>query len=112
MYRWQHQHPTEATATSSVVFIYLCPENAPVRSKMLHASTKGPFLKALGLEIAKSIEGVEAEELSDAELTRQVYASDAPSADTGPAIISKAAPRGGRRLVKKTKPADDPAPIS
>lgn len=99
LYRWPHER--EAAPTTALVFLYICPEDAPVRAKMLHASTKGPFvtgLQASGLEIVKSVEGVEAAELSDAELTSQLYAEAVAS---GPTVVTKAAPRGGRKLVKK-----------
>jgi hypothetical protein len=38
LYRWAHER--EGAATSAVLFLYMCAESAPVRSKMLHASTK------------------------------------------------------------------------
>ena len=65
-------------------------------------------LPALGIEVAKSIEGVEGAEICTAELTTQLYG--AATADAGPVQVTKAAPKGGRRLVKK-KP-DAPTEIS
>jgi len=102
LYRWAHER-AGASATS-VVFAYFCPEESPVRLKMLHASTKGAILQtlpSLGVEVAKSIEGVEAAEFTEAELVSQVYGAEKEQA----AAITKAAPKGGRRLVKK-KTAD------
>ena len=56
--------------------------------------------------LRKAIEGVDTAELSDAELTSQLYAAAAASEVAQPAI-TKAAPKGGRRLVKRTnKPID------
>jgi twinfilin-like protein len=106
LYRWSHER--DGAQNSALLFLYICPEDAPVRAKMLHASTKGPFitqLEAAGFEFAKSIEGIEAAELTDAELTTQLYGGDETAGSSGPKIISKAAPRGGRKLVKKTRPA-------
>ena len=157
LYRWAHER-AGASATS-VVFAYFCPEESPVRLKMLHASTKGAILQTLpslgvevcptlpprphpgpklnatpeclargpamvrsraaqlrgarprppvlslaaspSLQVAKSIEGVEAAEFTEAELVSQVYGAEKEQA----AAITKAAPKGGRRLVKK-KTAD------
>ena len=67
---------------------------------MLHASTKGALLATLpklGVEVTKSLEGVEAAEFTEAELTKLVYGGEKEAAAT----ITKAAPKGGRRLVKK-----------
>ena len=89
----------------------MCPEDAPVRAKMLHASTKGPFLNALtagGLEIAKSVEGLETAELTEAELTTQLYSAASDAAAAGPAVVTKAAPRGGRKLVSRNRAAPTP----
>ena len=97
-----------ALGASAVLFLYMCDESAPVKVKMLHASTKGPLLTSLaaqGFQVDKSIEGVEAAELSDEELTSQMYPQDAAAA-AAPTITAKAAPRGGRKLVKRTKPVD------
>ena len=109
LYRWAHERNGESK--SSVLFLYMCAEEAPVRTKMLHASTKGPFLSSLasmGLEVVKAIEGLETSELTDAELTGQVYAAEAAAAQAAAAqpTITKAAPKGGRKLVKRAKPVD------
>ena len=45
LYRWAHTR--EGAEAASQVFLYVCAEDAPVRVKMLHASTKGPFLTSL-----------------------------------------------------------------
>ena len=100
LYKWAHEKG--GVAATSSLFLYICPESAPVRGKMLHASTEGPFisgLQASGLTFDKSVEGVEAAELTDSELLGQVYTEDV--GDAGPKTVTKAAPKGGRRLVKK-----------
>ena len=107
LYRWAHER--NGASASSVLFLFMCPEDAPIRDKMVHASTKTPFVTALSdLGIAKSIEGLEASELTEAELTKKLY-EDGARADE-PKVVTKAAPRGGRRLVKK--PAAAAAEIS
>ena len=109
LYRWAHER--EGSSTSACLFLYMCPEDAPVRAKMLHASTKGPFLNALtagGLEIAKSVEGLETAELTEAELTTQLYSAASDAAAAGPAVVTKAAPRGGRKLVSRNRAAPTP----
>ena len=66
LYRWTHER--EGSSKTSVLFMYLCPEEAPVRAKMLHASTKSTIvqsLPSLGIEVAKSIEGLERSEITD-----------------------------------------------
>ena len=83
-----------------------------MRTKMLHASTKGPFLSSLasmGLEVVKAIEGLETSELTDAELEHGQVRSGGGRSSTRPAAqptITKAAPKGGRKLVKRAKPVD------
>jgi len=103
LYRWSHSRAAEGSA---VVFMYMCPEDAPVRGKMLHASSKGAILASLpahGVEVAKTIEGLEPAEISEAELTSQLYGDE--SAGSGqPQQVTKAAPRGGRKLVRKPRP--------
>jgi twinfilin len=113
LYRWAHSKPDGSTADPpAVLFLYVCPEESPVRSKMLHASTKGPFITSItsggGLEIAKSIEGLEASELTDPELRSQLYAAEAAAAAAAAPTITKAAPRGGRKLVSRNRAAPTP----
>jgi twinfilin-like protein len=101
LYRWAHERG--GAQASSVLFLYMCPEEAAVRSKMLHASSKAGVLSslgAIGIDVAKSIEGVEAAEISEAELTTQLYGAEAQAA----VQITKAAPKGGRRLIRKPRP--------
>jgi twinfilin-like protein len=65
LYRWEHDR--DGASSWAVLFLYMCPEDAPVKSKMLHASSKAPVvqsLPALGIEVAKSIEGLEPNEIT------------------------------------------------
>ena len=74
IYRYEHEH--DGAARSAVVFLFMRPEDAPLRGKMLHASSMRPFvasLQASGLEIAKVIEGLELHEVNDKELNAQLY---------------------------------------
>jgi twinfilin-like protein len=106
LYRWAHERA--AAATSAVLFLYMCPEDAPVKQKMLHASSKGAMLQTIGAEgatVAKSLEGIEPAELSDATLATELYGA-ADAAAAAPVTMTKAAPRaGGRKLIRK-KPAE------
>ena len=43
LYRWKHEREGEARAPA--LFVYCCPEESPVRAKMLHASTKAAALE-------------------------------------------------------------------
>ena len=56
------------------------------------------------MEVTKSIEGLEAAELTEAALTEQLYPTTADAAQ--PTVTAKAAPKGGRKLVKRNKPVD------
>ena len=38
VFRWAHER--DGAAVAPVLFVYMCPEDAPVRGKMLHASSK------------------------------------------------------------------------
>ena len=105
LYRWSHER--EGAAASATLFLYMCPEDAPVRGKMLHASSKSAVLQslpALGIEVGKSIEGLEPAELTDEELSTQLYGAPA-GAPSAPIPMSKPAARGGRKLVRKNKDA-------
>ena len=74
LYRYEHVH--DGAPRQAVVFLFMRPEDAPLRGKMLHASSMRPFvasLQASGLEIAKVIEGLELHEVNDKELSAQLY---------------------------------------
>ena len=131
VFRWAHER--DGAAVAPVLFVYMCPEDAPVRGKMLHASSKasmvqdrlGPSnfsgpprlphtpphsphttlplqvdgLASLGIAVEKSLEVTEASDLDEAAVTAEVYPAAAEALTAAP---KKAAPRGGRRLVKKS----------
>ena len=57
LYRWSHE--SDGEARDATIFIYVRPEGAPVRAKMLHASSKAAVMQSLGglgVEIEKSLE--------------------------------------------------------
>lgn len=85
-----------------VVFLLCCPDDAPARSKMLHASSKGSMVDGLvgfGITVDKNLETSDPADVTEAWLTSEIYASEAAPAQ--PTVTTKAAPRGGRKLVKK-----------
>lgn len=101
LFRWPHEHEGAQVVT---IFFYSCPEASPVKLKMLHASSKGTMLQAvegMGISVAKSLEGIEASELADGLLMAELYPSEGGS-DATP-TITKAAPRGGRKLNSRNK---------
>uniref|UniRef100_A0A7S4B3L4 ADF-H domain-containing protein n=1 Tax=Chrysotila carterae TaxID=13221 RepID=A0A7S4B3L4_CHRCT len=98
LYRWAHTPPAgEATATP--IFLYCCPEESPVRAKMLHASTKGGVIahfKEAGIQIAKSFE------VSDlADVTESLFFSELYPPEEQQQAFSRPAPRAGRKLTKR-----------
>ena len=56
-------------------------------------------LASLGIAVEKSLEVTEASDLDEAAVTAEVYPAAAEALTAAP---KKAAPRGGRRLVKKS----------
>ena len=43
VFRWAHER--DGGAVAPVLFVYMCPEDAPVRGKMLHASSKASMVQ-------------------------------------------------------------------
>ena len=43
VFRWAHER--DGAAVAPVLFVYMCPEDAPVRGKMLHASSKASMVQ-------------------------------------------------------------------
>ena len=69
---------------------------------MLHASSKGSMVDGLvgfGIAVDKNLETSDPADVTEAWLTSEIYASEAAAAQ--PTVTAKAAPRGGRKLVKK-----------
>lgn len=103
LFSFSHEH--EGSLCNAVVFLYACPENSPVKKKMLHASTKGTVVQALearGITITKRLEGVDPSDLSDEFLKSELYPPMA-SDDGAMPSLTKAAPKGGRRLTSRNK---------
>ena len=101
LYRWAHER--EGTSTTSLLFLYICPETRRCARKVLHTEHQGPFitqLQAAGFEFAKSIEGIEAAKLTDAELASQVYGADAAAAAPQARRRHQGGAQGGRKLVR------------
>ena len=103
----RHARAMHAPCACQVLFVFCCPDDAPVRGKMLHASSKSSMLEGLqqafGVVVEKSIEINEPADLTEAWLSAEVY-GQAPSASGASATLTaKAAPRGGRRLIRKPK---------
>jgi len=97
LYRWKHEREGEARAVE--LFVYCCPETSHVRAKMLHASTKAAALDhiaAAGVQVSKSFEVGSPDEVDEAFLVGEFY-----PACVEQKVITKAAPRGGRKLTKR-----------
>ena len=98
-----HAHP----CACQILFVFCCPDDAPVRGKMLHASSKSSMLEGLqgtfGVLVDKSIEISDPADLTEEWLAAEV-SGQAPSASGAAATLTaKAAPRGGRKLIRKPK---------
>lgn len=99
LYRWEHG------GRGATLFVYFCPEESAVRGKMLHASSKSTVLAslaALGVTPDKSLEGIDAAELSDDVLAAEVFPEAAADGGAAP-TMTKAAPKGGRKLNSRNK---------
>ena len=81
LYRWVHEQESAEGAppasTAADLLLFMRPEDAPMRSKMLHASALRPLEAALtqnhGMVVTKSIENLEPHELTDAGLYKELY---------------------------------------
>ena len=75
LYRWAHSH--DGAETDVTLLLFCRPEEAPLRAKMLHASSLRPLLGRLrgeyAIEIRKSIEGLEPDEVNEEQLQRELY---------------------------------------
>lgn len=98
------EHKREGEISKAVIFLYVCPENSAVKLKMLHASSKGSVLhdlESLGIVADKSLEGVEAADLTETFLLMELYPSS--NSDDIQTTFTKAAPKGGRKLHSRNK---------
>ena len=101
LYRGDTGVHSPSSGMGAVTFVYICPEETPIRSKMLHASSKAAVLQTInadGITVDRSFEGVEAHELTD---TLRLMETDQPAKSDAAPAITKAAPRGGRKLIRK-----------
>ena len=68
---------TAPAGLSTRLGFFCRPEEAPLRAKMLHASSLRPLLGRLrgeyAIEIRKSIEGLEPDEVNEEQLQRELY---------------------------------------
>lgn len=91
------------TPEEPLVLVSFCPDEAPIRMRMIHSSAK-PALRAIlaskGIDVAKSLETQDAEDITDTWLMERVIAA---SGNGGPSAEHVAhrrpAPKGGRRLL-------------
>ena len=75
LYRWDGGGGV--VGAQHILFLFLRPESAPLRQKILHASSMWPLIQKLqagGVAITKSIEGIERDDLSDTELASHMEA--------------------------------------
>lgn len=91
-------------AEGKVIFIFTCPDDAPVRAKMLHASSKSSMLEGLqafGVTVDKSLEINDPADVTEEWLEAEVRGQAQGASGASATVTAKAAPRGGRKLVKK-----------
>lgn len=100
-----------ADGTLATVLVSICPDETPVRARMIHSSAKPAvksLLESIGIEVAKSVETQDLSDVTDAWITERLQGERAAEADApDPAASAQSrrpAPKGGRRLLPK---ADD-----
>mmetsp|Transcript_4450 Transcript_4450/g.11386 ORF Transcript_4450/g.11386 Transcript_4450/m.11386 type:complete len:385 (+) Transcript_4450:44-1198(+) len=95
------RYTPKGAPTSVLVLFSFCPEGATVRKRMIHASAK-PALRSvladLELEVAKSVETQDLDDVTDEWLAERVLSSELHV--EGP-VLTKPAPKGGRRVMKR-----------
>ena len=72
--RWAHEWKGETKLATLLVFVR--PEDAPLRQKMVHSSALHPLVRSLqasGLAFTKVVDGLERDEVNDSELCKQLY---------------------------------------
>mmetsp|Transcript_4207 Transcript_4207/g.10840 ORF Transcript_4207/g.10840 Transcript_4207/m.10840 type:complete len:390 (+) Transcript_4207:45-1214(+) len=109
----RHASPDGALAT---VLVSVCPDETPVRTRMIHSSAK-PAVKALldsiGVEVAKSVETQDVSDVTDEWITERLQphgerADEAGTPESGTsAPARRPAPKGGRRLLPKADSSFD-----
>lgn len=76
LYRWCHTH-ADGGEKEATLLLFMRPEEANMRAKMLHASACRPLVQRLQAEyavtVARVAEGLELDEVHDKELHAQLY---------------------------------------
>jgi len=100
LYKWSHTHDSENL--DSLVFVYSCSDNAPVKLKMLYSTVKTVAIVAsedAGLKLEKKIEITESNEINEALLTELLHP---PTEEKKQTFVKPSRPgRGNARLTKK-----------
>jgi twinfilin-like protein len=74
--QYKNTNPESQQQETTGVFIYYCPQSAPVKSKMFHSSAKAVVVKLLdlhGLPKQFGFEAAEASEVSDEHVLKTIY---------------------------------------
>ena len=73
---FQFEHEHEGETVKPIIFVYYCPNDAKVKSKMLYSTVKAAAIDAatqLGVNVAKKIEITEPEDLVESELLNELH---------------------------------------
>lgn len=92
----------EGAPASALVLVSFCPEGCVVRVRMIHASAKPALrslLSELQLEVLKSVETQDLDDLTDEWLAERVEQPAAGAADGE--VLRRPAPKGGRRVLRR-----------
>jgi len=100
LYRWAHSHNSEEF--NSIVFVYSCTNDSPIKLKMLYSTVKTVAIgssEEAGLKLEKKIEISEREELTEGYLTELLHP---PTEEKKQTFNKPSRPgRGNARLTKK-----------
>lgn len=100
LFGWSHEHEGEQHVTN--VFLYSCPESAPIKEKMLYSTVKSVVqdqIEASGTKVDSKMEVNTADEASEKEIRDTVHP---PKEEEKKAFARPKKPgRGARRLTKK-----------
>eukprot|EP00295_Goniomonas_pacifica_P025676 CAMPEP_0175950644 /NCGR_PEP_ID=MMETSP0108-20121206/29737_1 /TAXON_ID=195067 ORGANISM="Goniomonas pacifica, Strain CCMP1869" /NCGR_SAMPLE_ID=MMETSP0108 /ASSEMBLY_ACC=CAM_ASM_000204 /LENGTH=329 /DNA_ID=CAMNT_0017276771 /DNA_START=6 /DNA_END=995 /DNA_ORIENTATION=+ len=85
-----------------LLFLYICPESAPIKQKMLYSTCKQPLLTAssgLGVQVDKSLEVRDLADLDDHYVVSELHPQE-PTPAVAPRASRPSRPgKGGRRLM-------------
>jgi len=100
IYRWDHSH--EGASYNSIVFIYSCTNDSPIKLKMLYSTVKAVAIgtaEEQGIKIDKKLEISESEEISQESLVELLHP---PSDEKKQTFVKPGRPgRGNARLTTK-----------